>query len=191
MHEDSHLDPLIERALSTYADADAGLERRVMARIAGERKPARGFGRIVWVGRLLAAACLLLVFAVVHHRPARAPLVNVHDAPKLLQAPLMTEAPILPRVSQQRQRFLHREQTENAGEKSAAARLPKQEMFPMQRPLSPEEQVLADFAAQAPETERKSLIETKEQMEKPIQLARIRIDGLNIPPLESPQAGTN
>lgn len=192
MREDSHLDHLIDQALSTYADADAGLERRVLARIAaGERTPTPRFGGIVWVGALLAAACLLLVFALMRHRPERAPVADVHNAPKLPQAPLMSEAPILPRASQQRQKFVHHERTENAVEKSVAARLPKQAMFPMQRPLSPEERALAEFAVQACETERESLIETQEQIEKPIQLARIRIDRLSIPALESPQAGTN
>lgn len=191
MREEGNLDRLIDQALSTYADADSGLERRVLARIAGERTPVPQIGRLVWIGTLAAVACLLPVFALVHRGPARAPVADVRNAPALPQTPLVSEAPTLPRASQQRHEVTHHKPNARAAGNFASVRLPKQEVFPMPRPLSREERALVEFAAKASESERKSLIERQQHMDEPIQLAKIRIDDLNIQPLESPQAGTN
>lgn len=190
MYECDDLDRLIDQALGTYADANPGLERRVLARIAGERRPARHINRLVWLGSLATAACLLLWLALLHRGPAPSPIAGVHNVPALPQTSLISEAPIL-RAPQQRQKQARQKRTTNGSEKSLAARPPKQEIFPTPRPLSPEERALAQFAAQAPEAEHKSFIDAQSQMDEPIQLAWIQIDDLSIPPLESPQAGTN
>lgn len=189
MREDGNLDRLIDAALGTYAEADSDLERRVLARIACQRTPAWRKGPLGWVSALAAVACLLLAVALMHRGAARAPVADRRNVPALPQAPVMSEAPIASRIPQRSSRSAHHRPTENAAGRSLAIRLLKQEIFPMPRPLSPEEQVLAEFVARAPEAERESLIEAQEHSDEPIAIAAIRIEPIQIPPLELPEAG--
>jgi hypothetical protein len=62
--------------------------------------------------------------------------------------------------------------------------LPKLDVFPAPQPLTPQEQALVVFVAQAPETGRKAFAEAQQKIGTPISIAAI-----HIPPLESPDKG--
>ena len=201
MHEDRDcdrlhdFDRLIGAALSTYGDADAGLERRVLAHIAAAHSPAPRRGKIIWAAVLTAAAALLLLIVLVRVRPAHSPGTRAFNPHPTEQAP-KAEARVEPRAGQRSNGTPHHGRRESTAGKPVAIDLPKEEMFPMPQPLSPAEHELAEFAAQAPKAERKSFIQAQEHLDEPIQtdsirIAAIRIDAIRIPPLESPQSGSN
>ncbi len=190
MREDSDLDRLIDVVLGTYAEADSGLERRVLARVGAGRTLKPRFGRMVWAAGLAAAVCLLLIFVLVHPRLVHAPDMNARNTPTLQRRP-ETAVRATPPIMQRRSGSTRKLRPEHGAVTSLDAGLPKQEMFPMPRPLSPEERALAEFAARAPEAERESLIEAQIQSDEPIAIAAIRIEPIQIPPLESPEAGAN
>ncbi|HEY1806725.1 MAG TPA: hypothetical protein VGG45_19805 [Terracidiphilus sp.] len=185
-----HADRLIDAALSTYGDADPGLEGRVMARVAGERRPAFHPGRMVWAGLVTVAATLLLLGVFLSLRSRRSIGTQVFIPHPSEQTP-KAEVRMDPRDAQRTVKSRGPQRRQQAGDRSAVAALPKEEMFPIPQPLSPEELALAQFAAQAPKAERKSFIRAQEHLDEPIRIAAIRIDTTQIPPLESPPLGSN
>jgi hypothetical protein len=195
MHEKTGLDRpdfdrLIDVALSTYGNADSGLEQRVLARISAGRTHAPRLGRIVWAAVLTAAACLLLFVVLMRARLVHAPERSARNTPTLQQLPKET-VHVAPRATQRRSGLPHYAQPEGAAGKFVANRLPKRDVFPTPQPLSPGEQVLVDFAARAPKAEREAFIDAQKQAAEPISIAAIRITPLQIPPLEPPHPGAN
>lgn len=195
MHEKTGLDRpdfdrLINAALGTYANADSGLEQRVLAHIAAERASTPRLRWMVWAAALSAAACLLLLMILIDARPRRSPVANEFNASPLQRAPKV-EAPFEPRTVQRRSGLPHHAQPEVAAGKFVANRVPKRSVFPTPQPLSPAEQVLVDFAAQAPKAEREAFVGAQTQTAEPIAIAAIRITPIEIPPLEAPHPGTN
>lgn len=190
MHEENDFDRVIDEALGVYGEADSGLERRLLARIAAGHTKSPRLGGVVWAAALVATAGLLIAVVLMRARPAHTPDTNARIAPALQQAPKETarvESPATQRVSRLR-RVVRPART--AGNPAVAA-LPKREVFPTPRPLSPEEQALAEFAAHATETERKSFIAAQEHLDEPIAIAAIHIAPIRISPLEPPQPGAN
>jgi hypothetical protein len=187
MREDC--DGLIDAALSTYGDAEPGLERRVLARIASEPRRAPRPGRMVWA-TLLTATALLLLIVFVSVRLPRSTGTHAFN-PHLAQQAPKSEARAEPRATQSGNKSSGPQRREHASDRSAIVTLPKEEMFPMPQPFSPDELALAQFAAQAPKAERKSFIRAQEHLDEPIRIATIRIDTIQIPPLESPSLGSN
>ena len=190
MHEGNDFDRVIDEALGAYGVADSGLERRALARIAAEHAPVPWRGRSLWAAFLAAAACLLIAMVLMHGRPASAPQANRIGPPAPHEVPKETarvESPATQRVGRLR-RVARPART--AGEPAAAA-LPKLEVFPTPRPLSPAERVLVEFAAHAPAPERRSFLAAQTQAGAPIHLAEIRINSLHISPLQSSHLGTN
>ncbi len=206
MHEDRdteglHLDRLIDAALGTYANADSGLERRILASIA-ERARTPRLGRVVWAAALAAAACMLLIFTLMHTRPGHAPQSNARNTPTLQPAPKEgarskeTAGPnetvsVAPRPPQPASKSPQRVRPEHAAGRLMAAALPKQEFFPTPRPLSSQERALVDFATQAPDAARDSFVAAQKQADEPIAITDLHIAPIQIPPLEPPQPGTN
>lgn len=190
MHEENDFDRVIHEALGAYGEADSGLERRVLARIAAEHSSVPWRGRSLWVALLTASACLLIVILLMHGRPASVPQANRIGPPTPHEAAKVTarvESPATQRVGRLR-RVARPART--AGDPATEA-LPKQEVFPTPRPLSPAERVLVEFAARAPESERKSFIAAQDHLDEPIAIAAIRIAPIRISPLEPPQPGAN
>jgi len=184
------LDRLIDGALGTYADADSGLEHRVLARIAAERRPQPRLRWMLWAGALTAAACVLLVLVLMQARPARSPVENAFHAPPMQQAP-KAEARFEPRPVQRRSGPPHHAHGESAAVKLVANRLPKRDIFPTPHGPSPEEQILVDFAERAPKAEREAFVNNREQASGPIAIAAIRVAPIQIPPIEPPDTGAN
>jgi len=184
------IDTLIDEALGTYADADSGIEQRVMARIAARQTSAPRFRWMVWAGALTAAACLLILMLLMHRRTPRSPVANAFNTAPM-QEPPKAEARFEPRTVRRRNGLPHHARAEVAVGKFVAERLPKRDVFPTPRPLSPAEQVLVDFAARAPKAEREAFVDHQEQASGPIAIAAIRVTPLQIPPLEPPNTGSN
>lgn len=190
MREDNDLDRVIDSALATYAGADAGLERRTLARIGAAPAPAHRLRWMAWAAVLTAAACLLLFMVLTHGKPAHAPGESAFNLPPSQQAPKET-ARVAPQAAQPQSRLPHHGLPENAAGSSVAAALPKQQVFPTPRPLSPQERALAEFAAQAPEAEHKSFVAAQRKADEPIAIADIQVAPIQIPPLEPPSPGAN
>jgi hypothetical protein len=194
MHEDRDLDPLeldrlIDGALGTYANVDSGLEQRVLARVAAAHAPARRRHWMVWTAALAAAACLLLFLLLEHRKPALAPKDNANKTLHLQPAPKANRPQEPPAA--QRTNGPRRGSQPKAVTNSLAAQLPKLQVFPTPRPLSPAERALADFAMQAPDSARASLVEAQKQADAPISIAAIQIAPIQISPLDSSQPDTN
>ncbi|MFZ0746452.1 MAG: hypothetical protein WAM85_18740 [Terracidiphilus sp.] len=195
MREKDELDDLLDAALGTYADPgpDSDLDQRILARIAAQKlaEPAPRRHWLPWVIALPAAACLLLlVFSgpkTAHPpsgpatkaavRPSQSPVITAHSEPH----PVAHVEPV--RGSQ---RPFHAAVYRPVVLAAKSAPLPKLDVFPTPQPLSPEERALVMFAARAPERERQSLIEAQKQSDEPL-----RIEAINIPPLDPPTQGAN
>ena len=187
------LDRLLDSALATYADpgADSGLEHRILSRIASEAAPAPRRRWLVWAIALPAAACLLLLVLLsrpgLHHSSSG----NQEQAQRVQQPaiaagrsaaqPAHRSAP-LERADASVHKYSPHRTTLAAG----PAPLPKQDIFPMPRPLSPQEQALVNFAAHATRSERESLLAPHEGLNAPLHFAEIHIE-----PLEPPAEGAN
>ena len=183
-------DRRINAALDTYANADSGLEQRVLARIVDGRASAPRLRWIVWAATLTATACLLLLMILMHARPARSPVANAFKRSPLQQMP-NAEARFEPGTEQRRSGPPHHTKAQRAAGKFVNSRLPKRDFFPTPQKLSRGEQVLVDFAAQAPKAERNAFVDDQEQTFEPIAIAAIRIIPIQIPPLEQPHTGAN
>jgi hypothetical protein len=195
MHETTDLDrPDFDRrinaALDTYANADSGLEQRVLARIVDGRASTPRLRWIVWAATLTATACLLLLMILMHARPARSPVANAVNRSPLQQMP-NAEARFDPGTEQRRSGPPHHTKAQRAAGKFVNSRRPKRDFFPTPQKLSRGEQVLVDFAAQAPKAERNAFVDDQEQTFEPIAIAAIRIIPIQIPPLEQPHTGAN
>jgi len=190
-------DILIDAALRSYADPgpEAELERRVMARIAEARisaEPAPRRRWLPWAIALPVAACLLLFLLVLSGpKPLHPPTSNPEQANQSQEAPIAaahTAPSTAPQTGQ-----THRTKAPIRGPRSRAtalaakpAPLPKLDVFPTPRPLTPEEQALAEFAAQATKSERESFLKAQQQADAPLHIAAIHIE-----PLEPPSPGAN
>jgi hypothetical protein len=189
MREDSDFDRLIDVALGTYAEADRDLERRVLVRIADERASGPRIPKLTRAAILTATACLLAVMTL-RPKPPRPPEARASSRIPLQQAPQKAMR-VETLTVRPENRLPHHALPESTVHLFAASRLPKREVFPTPQPLSPTERALANFAAHAPEAERKSFIDAQAQSDEPIHIAEIQIEAINIPPLESPDSNTN
>ncbi len=189
--EHGQLDRVLDSALATYADPGpaSGLERRILSRIANEASPAPRRRWLAWAVALPIAASLLLFMIVSHpwtsqlsttpeahaFRQLARPSIETTNRPAAHPAPIRRSKASLrkPRLAQ----------------KTLAAdstRPPKCDIFPSLQPLSPEEQSLVNFAMHAPKSERESLLAAQREADAPL-----RINAIEIKPLEPPAAGPN
>jgi hypothetical protein len=199
MRDNDELDAMLDSALASYAEPgpDAGLEQRILARVSRERATKARRRWMPWAFAIPVAACLvvLALFAsgllTRHSRQALRPgesATRAH-APAVISA----QTDSLPvRTAKRGERmirtkaFVSKAATQPAEVAASVAPLPKLEVFPTPQPLSPAEQELATYAANAPVPERQSLIEANKQSEAPLKIAAI-----HIPPLEAPNNDAN
>ncbi len=197
MHEKDHMDRMLESAMSSYGDPGAdhrvelGLAERILARVSSEQSSDRSAPR--WRGRFLlwaalpAAACLMLTF----HLLKSAGPGDTHQSAGLPQSASSSTGSKAPRVESvttpapktvpKTARTVHRTFAEVA---DSAAR-PKQDVFPLPQPLSPEEQALIAIATAPVASGRENLIASQHQLDAPLQISAI-----NIPPLTKPDQAT-
>lgn len=211
---DDELDRLLDSALATYADPgpDAGLEGRVLASlaIAQERRERRGFPVrtrtwLPWTIALPVAASLLVWIGMntTPHAPLQSsepPQETSKNAPMTTTQPDAGEEkhpswakPHSAGAKQSPQLKSCPIKAEDAGPCSSGRRevatiapLPKLDMFPTPRPLTPEERVLVTVARDGSEAEREALVAPPPQSDVPLNIA-----ALNIPPLAASGEGKN
>lgn len=194
MRDKDELDLLLDSALSTYADPgpDSGLEQRVLSALLAARVPVTPAASprrrlLLWAIPLPVAACLLLLWYStpgIQRVPSTLPQQDRHVHP----------APIVPEVAlavETRPRAPHAtKHVPSAPQPStqtvASAAFPKLDVFPTPHPLTPQEQAFAVFAVHASEAERKALAEAQQRINAPLSFAAI-----HIPPVQSPDQGTN
>lgn len=201
MRKNDAVDSLLDAALRSYADdsTPSGLEARVLARVA-EVRASEEHARssrprwVPWAFALSAAAALLLAIAVSMWRAITAPkpeegggAIDAHS----VQEPARSTAQNRPDVSSNRadgSRDMARASAPQPRKRSVAKAvpLPKLDVFPTPRPLSPEEQALVAFATRVPEQQRKAVLEAQQQDNAPLSIAAIKI-----PPLATPDEGKN
>ena len=147
-------DQWLDAALKKYGEAEprAGIEGRVLANLRAERE--RGVqGQNpwpVWVGVVAMLSVGVLIFWVSGHRASnKAPAVAQTAAtgrPQSLLAGDRTPAAILSKVQ-----VLRRRGAQSGRIRTVHAAEPRLEQFPAARPLSQQEQMLADYVAQFPQ----------------------------------------
>jgi len=177
MPDDRELENLLNSALSSYAEPDAHLETRVLARIAEHRSTRANHRRLAWAFALPIAACtILLTLFVLPHRHQQ-PAQQAHNTvaspqPQSIQQRETTPVPSNP-PQQPKPRLVAAHTQQRTAPK--AAPLPKLDIFPTPRPLSPEEQALVRFVATAPASERNAALAAQQQSNEPLHIAEIVI----------------
>lgn len=191
MSDRDNIDRLLDSALATYAEPSSGLEERVLNALGVEQLAAPAKPKhtafplrrwVPWTVGLAAAGSLLLVLSVHYYesRPGTQARNTVPTQPQRAIAPpvnIASEPTHVAVVRTPKSRAPHLATV-------TPAALPKLDVFPTPQPLTPQEQALVVFVAQAPEAGRKAVAEAQQRIEAPISIAAIRI-----PPLESPEKG--
>lgn len=181
MPERDELDRLIDSALGDYAEPRAGLEQRMLARVAGDAaRPSRRLW-ILAAFAVPAALVLLLVSYLVpwnlHQQPGR--MAYTPAAPKVA-TPVVTapEQPTSRRALPSRH-IRAREVSDDRAASNPVPR-PKLDVFPTPQPLTGEEQALVRFVTQTAEPDRKALIAAEQQVDEPLNISAIRIPPLQL-----------
>jgi hypothetical protein len=193
MREKDDLDLLLDSALATYADPgpDSGLENRVLAALSAVQSEPRTVITLrsrrwlPWaIAVPIAASLLLLWLLIAHHRqlPTSAPQQARQFAPGPIAPP--AAPPNQLRRAVPRRHTVRITQPPSSVQTAQAAPLPKLDVFPTPKPLTPEEQALVGVAAQTPQPIREALVQAQSQDDSPVRIAAI-----HIPPLEPPDSG--
>jgi hypothetical protein len=158
---------ILEDGLAAYSSQEslAGMEQRVMGRIAGTRAGRRfAFGR--WAVLIPLAACLV-VAALVWMRPRP-------NHPRVAKV-----ASVRPPASGATEIPAQRVPARVAPRKVRRPRLPKLPDFPQRTPVTPQERALLALAADAPEQLRSAFGDSNMHSLDPIPLSEIKIQPLN------------
>ncbi|HEX4757291.1 MAG TPA: hypothetical protein VH308_04880, partial [Terracidiphilus sp.] len=192
---DPEFDLLLRSALATYAEpaSDSELVHGILVRVAAESAPAPVRRWLPWAIALPVAAGLLALAFLFGSRQMHIPARNENQAhisqQPLHQQPAARTEPssaFRPTPIQRAKARGPRPQPRGVLVTAQPAPLPKLAVFPTPRPLSAEEQALVDYTAQAPENERRKLIEAQKKLEAPLNIAEIEIQ-----PLDPPDQGGN
>jgi hypothetical protein len=190
MRDKDKFDLMLDSALSTYADPgpDSGLEKRALARIDAASTPRLRRKWIFWAIALPAAACLLLPITLPKTQPVQSVHTTEPHQPPLPEPVAHGGPPDAPSaVPSLRTRRPARLESQASVQHSAnVVPLPKRDVFPSPRPLTPGERSLVEFATQVPMSQRQAILQARMQDEEPL-----RIAALDIPLLETPNQGKN
>lgn len=191
MSEHDELDVLLDSALGRYGEAPAGIEGRVLRRIAAEsvsnigkekaRAPRRAW--LWWAIPVpvaaLAVALLWMNPGAVRHRSQTPPPQQARGDAEAQSHNLVTgeratspDRRAIPHVAK-RSAFRSHSQ-------SAVAALPKRDTFPTVEPLTSEEHALVQLAGGSSESARKALIEAQREADQPLDIAAIHIQPLEM-----------
>jgi hypothetical protein len=159
------VDALLDRALSSYADAEPlnGLEQRILNRASRARPGMRlRYGSLLAIGATLAlSCCFILTFHQTKSEPKKPPLPIAR-----------VESPIPARITlppPRQTRVRHRRLVQ---------RLPKREVFPTPQPPSAEERALLRFVGRDPKEAAEAFASLQRQMDAPLEIAPIEIKPL-------------
>lgn len=180
MPEQDDLDRLIDSALGDYAEPRAGLEQRMLARVAGDAaRPSRRWWIVAAVA-VPAAVVLLLVSYLVpwNLHPQAGQMTYTPAVPKIV-------APVIAAPEQATRRAVpsrHIRAGEHSAERAASNPIPrpKLDVFPTPQPLTGEEKALVRFVGETPEADRKALVAARQQVDEPLNISAIRIPPLQL-----------
>jgi flagellar motor protein MotB len=184
---------LLNSALSSYAEPDEHLETRILANLAEHTgKPASTRRRwLPWTIALPLAACAVLFAILVLHSKHQQP--TVQQAQRETQPPAQTaqqsappQPPSISAHSPKLQTVAVRATRPTAHKTTP---LPKLDIFPTPRPLSPEEQALVHFVATAPASERDAVLAAQQKLNEPLHIAEIVIQPIAFP--DKPETDPN
>lgn len=159
------LDARLDAALRSYADSGETTAPRValaqlFGRAARQQRSRRLRAWIAAAAMAAGAAFMLIVLLMAHRPPAKAQIAWMPRPPEAVRMP-----PIPQSV---------RVQTVRRHNPTAAARLPKQPLFPTPRPLSPEEQALVAFAQHGPPEVQRAVLQDQTHWDDPIIVAGLQ-----------------
>lgn len=182
---DERVERLIDSGLRSYADPpDTPDAQMAVARVLERARELRSRPRWhfswpvpVWTLAVPAMACavLLLIAASVwigHVSPAPR-IAWVPNAPGVAATPSSSQLPA--RIKPARMRPSIAEHASTAPPQP----LPKLDVFPTPTPLSPQEQALVAFAAQAPPAVKQQVIVAQQHMADPLTIAELSIRPLD------------
>jgi hypothetical protein len=176
--ERDDLDLQIDSALAHYAEPSAGLEARILTQLASVRTSETAPARkrwLLWPIALPIAACaiLLVVFALRYtHKPTTQQAQRT--APQTQSAQNTTiPQPSPPRKHNTQPHLVAARVSRHITHKPAP--LPKLDVFPTPRPLSPEEQAMVRFVATMPPSEIQAMQKAQQQQDQPLHIAAIVI----------------
>ncbi|MBS1801752.1 MAG: hypothetical protein JST28_00215 [Acidobacteria bacterium] len=191
MPDRDELDRLIDSELARYGEPRAGLEQRILARVAAQTPRAswlfHGWQR--WAIPGMIAVAILLVAGVQRftHHDARVSIGNVINP---VQSPVASakgaglETPIQvpPSHGTTRVRHIvaHRSKSIDVAVRVAQ---PKLDVFPTPQALSEKEQSLIDLAKYLPDAERQKLLTDRQASRAPLEIASIKISPITMPEL--------
>lgn len=188
----AEFDLLLRSSLETYADpgSDSGLAERVLARVAAEGESGRTSRTIQtrrmirWAIALPVAACLIVAIILLASKPLHNSADSTNQArvapPESTNAGSNGSTASLPAVPARHGVVSHLQRHfSHAAFTMSATRLPKLDVFPTPKPLTPAEKALVAYVGRAPQAERESLVEDEQRMNAPL-----TIEALEIKPLE-------
>jgi hypothetical protein len=194
MRGDERFDELIDGALRSYSEPGEVPETRVVvARVLDRARDEETARRRVWIwGWAVAAACLVVLLVVLGSTwRVRGP-----KTPEIAWTP---QGPGLVKVVPQRlkpdvnlgrngtaeavplqSKFVVQEVLKRAANEETAAEreLPKLDVFPTPRPLTPQEEALVAFAQQGSPEVKKQVVEAQAHIGDPIAIAELEITPL-------------
>jgi hypothetical protein len=185
MTDRDELDRRLDSALSAYAVPAPDFEERLLRSIAlaDQARPARRRPWLSWAIAIPAAACLLIALSFFLH-PRQRQTGNAQQArnvpvPFAIQQEQATAAP----ASTQRRRKGTRLVARNAPRAASVelAKLPKRDVFPTPKPLSPAERAFVRYIAAAPEKDRRTLAEAQAHQDAPLEISAIKISPIDSP----------
>jgi hypothetical protein len=152
----SELDSVLDAALGKYAAVEprAGLEERVLASLRDERTRVadRGWWRWRWAGAL--ATVVAVAVALAWKSGKQSPPIVAKSTSVTMQSPVGLGTHVAsgdgdaPRLQGHSVRYAARHPLRA---QSAAAAIPKLDVFPSPQPLSEQEKIMASYVAEYPE----------------------------------------
>lgn len=191
MPERDELDRLIDSELDRYGEPRAGLEQRILARVAAET-PSQSWllrGSQRWAITGMVAVAILLVAGIqriTHHETE----VSTGNVISPVQSPVASAKGTGSKTSIQVPRthrggeahtLTHRPIARDVAERVPQ---PKLDVFPAPLPLSAQEQALVALSTSASDVARETYEASRRQMEAPLQISAIEI-----PPINAPEQG--
>ncbi len=180
-HDD--LDQLIDSALANYAEPNIGLEDRILTQLEAHRASTRANTTptrkrwlrkaLIWPIALPLAACAILIVIFLPRTTHQSPTQQAQRSTAPQTQSAQNNAAPQPREHHTQPHLAAARASRRTTHKPAP--LPKQDIFPTPRPLSPEEQAMAHFVANTPPSEIQAMQQAQQQQDKPLHIAAITI----------------
>ena len=180
-------------AAASYGEPPSAsdLAERILNRVRTENRETSARRWLPWAVAFPLVACLITLFMLVDPKPKQTP-ANQSEQSHISAQPTKSvnsttpSSPLETAQDSRRESSHSRVVTRHIAVATKTHTLPKLDTFPAQRVLTPEEQALATYAADAPVEEQRALVEAHDKLEAPLAIAAITIQ-----PLEPPGPGGN